>query len=162
MPFPHLQKICLRQDQTRESGHFLSADGPIPVTRDILPPVLEERRRLNAPVKSIDIKQCHVSEEWVDELKGNVPTVTWDGKTTPDGYDDDEIFDRQGSIAAEMNYANTVYLEGVGFFQPLQGLLKLCIVLPSFLSLARQQQQLGNRVRQRRMVQQDNLAGFPF
>lgn len=94
MPFPHLQKICLRQDQTRESGHFLSADGPIPVTRDILPPVLEERRRLNAPVKSIDIKQCHVSEEWVDELKGNVPTVTWDGKTTPDGYDDDEIFDR--------------------------------------------------------------------
>ena len=94
MPFPHLQKICLRQDQTRESGHFLSADGPIPVTRDILPPVLEERRKLNAPVKSIDIKQCHVSEEWVDELKGNVPTVTWDGKTTPDGYDDDENFDR--------------------------------------------------------------------
>lgn len=30
----------------------------------------------------------------MDELKGNVPTVTWDGKTTPDGYDDDENFDR--------------------------------------------------------------------
>ena len=60
----------------------------------LLPPVLEERRKLNAPVKSIDIKQCHVSEEWVDELRGNVPTVTWDGKTTPDGYDDDENFDR--------------------------------------------------------------------
>ncbi|ETW85350.1 hypothetical protein HETIRDRAFT_100973 [Heterobasidion irregulare TC 32-1] len=77
-----------------ESGHFLSADGPIPVTRDILPPVLEERRKLNAPVKSIDIKQCYILEEWVDELKDNVPTVTWDGKTTPDGYDNDENFDR--------------------------------------------------------------------
>ena len=77
--FPKLQLIHL--GYVAMSQPYTTMSETLPILRDMLPQVLEERRRLKAPVQVVDITECFVSEQWVDQLKNIVPTVTWDGKT---------------------------------------------------------------------------------
>ncbi|KAI0321079.1 hypothetical protein OF83DRAFT_1280682 [Amylostereum chailletii] len=59
----------------------------------LLPEWLENRTRFGAPLAHLNIINCTVLDEWIDELVEKVPTVTWDdyrGDLEPSEEEDEE------------------------------------------------------------------------